>query len=87
MTGIFYVLLRNTGVGWDRYRKEAQKVDPGEENSPAAPAVTRTRDLSITTDSGDLTTEPSPLPNCSMSSLCTRLTSVTRPAFRGSLWK
>ena len=25
-----------------------QKVDPGEENSPAAPAGTRTRDLSIT---------------------------------------
>ena len=26
----------------------AQKVDPGEENSPAAPAGTQTRDLSIT---------------------------------------
>ena len=26
----------------------AQKVDPGEENSPAAPAGIRTRDLSIT---------------------------------------
>ena len=26
----------------------APKVDPGEENSPAAPAGTRTRDLSIT---------------------------------------
>ena len=36
----------NTGV--ERIPKEsAQKVDPGEENSPAAPAGTRTRDLSI----------------------------------------
>ena len=30
------------------YKKEsAQKVDPGEENSPASPAGTRTRDLSV----------------------------------------
>ena len=65
MTGIFYVLLRNTGVESIPKWESAQKVDPGEENVPAAPAVTRTRDLSIATESGDLTTEPSPLPNCS----------------------
>ena len=44
-------LLRATAVtrGWNGYRnKRAQKVDPGEENSPAAPAWIRTRDLSIT---------------------------------------
>ena len=32
----------------DRLRANAQKVDPGEENSPVAPAGIRTRDLSIT---------------------------------------
>ena len=43
-------LLRATAVqGWNGYRnKSAQKVDPGEENSPAAPVGTRTRDLLIT---------------------------------------
>ena len=44
-------LLRATAVtrGWNGYRNEsAQKVDPGEENSPAAPAGIRTHDLSIT---------------------------------------
>ena len=44
-------LLRATAVtrGWNGYWNEsAQKVDPGEENSPAAPAGIRTRDLSIT---------------------------------------
>ena len=45
-------LLRATAVtrGWNGYRNKesAQKVDPGEENSPAAPAGIRTRDLSIT---------------------------------------
>ena len=44
-------LLRDTAVtrGWNGYRNEsAQKVDHGEENSPAAPARIRTRDLSIT---------------------------------------
>ena len=44
-------LLRATAVtqGWNGYRNEsAQKADPGEENSPAAPAGIRTRDLSIT---------------------------------------
>ena len=44
-------LLRATAVtrGWNGYRnKSAEKVDPGEENSPAAPAGTRTGDLSIT---------------------------------------
>ena len=43
--------LRATAVtrGWNGYRnKSAQKVDPGEENSPAAPAGIRTRDLSVT---------------------------------------
>ena len=36
--------------GWNGYRnkKSAQIVDPGEENSPAAPAGTRTRDVSVT---------------------------------------
>ena len=44
-------LLRATAVtrGWNGYRNEsAQKADPGEENSPAAPAGIRTGDLSIT---------------------------------------
>ena len=45
-------LLRATAVtwGWNGYRNKesAQKVDHGEENSPAAPAGIRTRDLSIT---------------------------------------
>ena len=44
-------LLRAIAItrGWNGYRNEsAQKVDPGEGNSPAAPAGMRTRDLSIT---------------------------------------
>ena len=44
-------LLRAAAVtrGWNEYRnKSAQKVDPGEENSPAAPAGIRSRDLLIT---------------------------------------
>ena len=43
--------MRATEVtrGWNGYRNEsAQKVNPGEENSPAAPAGIRTRDLSFT---------------------------------------
>ena len=43
-------LLRATAVTrrWNGYRnKRAQKVDPGEENSPTAPAGIRTCDLSI----------------------------------------
>ena len=44
-------LLRATAVtrGWNAYRRyeSAQKVHPGEENSPAVPVGTRTRDLSI----------------------------------------
>ena len=43
-------LLRDTAVtrGWNGYRNEsAQKVDPGEEISPAAPSGIRTHDLSI----------------------------------------
>ena len=38
----------NTGVERIPKLESAQKVDPGEENSPAAPAGIRTRDLSIT---------------------------------------
>ena len=44
-------LLRATAVTrrWNEYRNEsAQIVVPGEENSSAAPAGIRTRDLSIT---------------------------------------
>ena len=45
-------LLRATAVSREVERipksESAQKVDPGEENSPAAPAGIRTRDLSIT---------------------------------------
>ena len=43
-------LLRATVVtkGWNGYRNvSAQKVDPGEENSPAAPAGNQTHNLSI----------------------------------------
>ena len=36
------------GVEWIPKSESAQKVDPGEENSPAVPAGIRTRDLSIT---------------------------------------
>ena len=36
------------GVEWIPKEESAQKVDPGEENSPTAPAGIRTRDLSIT---------------------------------------
>ena len=45
-------LLHATAVtqGWNGYRNKesAQKADPGEENSPAAPAGIQTCDLSIT---------------------------------------
>ena len=37
----------NTGVERIPKEESAQKVDPGEENSPSAPAGIRTRDLSI----------------------------------------
>ena len=50
MTGIFYVLLEycsNMGVEQIPKSESAQKVDPGEENSLAAPAGIRTRDFSI----------------------------------------
>ena len=42
--------LRATAVtrGWNGYRESAQKVDPGKENSPVAPAGIRSRDLSVT---------------------------------------
>ena len=38
----------NTGVERIPTLESAQKVDPGEENSPAVPAGIRTRDLSVT---------------------------------------
>ena len=38
----------NTGVERTPKWESAQKVEPAEENSPAGPAGTRTRDLSIT---------------------------------------
>ena len=38
----------NTGVERIPKSESAQKVDPGEENSPAAPAGIQTRNLSIT---------------------------------------
>ena len=43
-------LLRATAVtrGGTDTEESAQKVDPGEENSPATPAGIQTRDLSIT---------------------------------------
>ena len=50
-------LLRATEVtrGWNGHRNEsAQKVDPGEEISPAVPAGTRTQDLSITSPNNRL---------------------------------
>ena len=42
--------LRATAVTrcWKGYRIRAQQVNPGEEKSPAAPAGTQTRDLSVT---------------------------------------
>jgi len=43
------------------HEQSAQKVDPGEENSPAAPAGTRTRTFQSAVRRS--TTEPSPLPN------------------------
>ena len=49
MTGIILLATAVTR-GRNRYRNKtesAQKADPGEENSPAAPAGTRTRDLSF----------------------------------------
>ena len=53
-------LLRATAVtreGTDTEIRSAQIDDHGEEHSPAAPAWIRTRDLSITTESGALTTD------------------------------
>ena len=46
--GYFTCYLSNTEVERIPKYKSAQKVDPGEENSPVAPVGTRTRDLSIT---------------------------------------
>ena len=50
MTGIFFIIwiyCGNTGMERIPKQESAQEVDPGEENSPAAAAGTRTRDLSI----------------------------------------
>ena len=46
--GSFMCYCGNTGVERIPKQESVQKVDPGEEYSPAAPAGTRTRDLSIT---------------------------------------
>ena len=58
--------LRATAVtrGWDGYRNQSHvKVDKGEDNSPAAPAGTRTNDLSTSHESGAVTTELPLLPS------------------------
>ena len=48
MTRVFYVPLRKHGGGTDTEKVSAHKVNSGEENSPAAPAGIRTRNLWIT---------------------------------------
>ena len=48
MTGIFYVLLQKYGGGMDTKIRVSTEVDPGAENSPAAPAGIRTHNLLIT---------------------------------------
>ena len=48
MTGIFYVLLQKYGGGMDTKIRVSTEVDPGDENSPAAPAGIRTHNLLIT---------------------------------------
>ena len=48
MTGVFYVPLWQHGGGMDTEYVSAEKVNSGEENSPAAPAGIRTRKLSTT---------------------------------------
>ena len=58
--GSFTCYCGNTGVERIPKQESAQKVDPGEENSPAAPAGIRTRNL-FDHESGALTTELSPL--------------------------
>ena len=45
MAGVFYVTRAATRGGTDT---ECESVQPGEENSPAVPAGTRTRNLLIT---------------------------------------
>ena len=44
-----WALLHATVVtwGWNRYQNKSEKVNPGEEHSPAAPAGTQTHDLLI----------------------------------------
>ena len=68
--------------GWNGYRNKSQhrkSTLDWEENSPAVPAGIRTRDLSITDESGALTTELSP-PNSRdiFSQIYKRLTSIHR---------
>ena len=46
--GSFTCYCGNTGVERIPKQESAQKIDPGEENSPAAPAGIRTRDLLVT---------------------------------------
>ena len=60
MTGVFYVPLGNTGVERTPNKESAHKVDSGEENSPAAPAGIRTRNLSIASPALYLQAIPAP---------------------------
>ena len=63
MTGIFQLRATVVTRGWNGYRNKtesAQKVDPGEENSPAVPADSNPRPFNH--ESGALTTELSPPP-------------------------
>ena len=47
----FFLMLLGEHRGGTDTEVRAQKVDPGEEHSPASPVRTRTRDLSITSPS------------------------------------
>ena len=47
-TGMEWILKKEKKKKENEKKESAQKVDHGEENSPAAPAGTRTRELSIT---------------------------------------
>ena len=57
--------------------ESAQKVDPGKENPSAAPAGTRTRDLSITSPALQPLTELSPLSHCLFIAFSTTTTTTT----------
>ena len=58
MIGFFYIPLRLHGVGTDTEQESVHKVDSGAENSPAAPAGIRTRNLSITSPALSPTSYP-----------------------------